>query len=105
MLNIFKHVREQLDGIKKDEHTAHLARDVQQLGHDLFFDMTGNPYSMSESDITGAPSLKHMQDTLRDLKKMYLPLISSQLRNLAVPKIEGQTKKVDFLVCRYKMKF
>lgn len=83
---VLQEAKELLEGIKSDESSQRLVGDFKELGHDLFF------------DVTGAPSMKHFSSTMQDMKKMYLPLLQRELHAVTLPAIEGITTKAEFAV-------
>lgn len=84
--DIFDNIRDLLNRFKEDETSQALADSVRKFVQDMSLDASGKP------------SIGAIQDSLQQLKNLLLPVMIKQMENIPVARIEGSTKKYDYVL-------
>lgn len=84
--DIFDNIRDLLNRFKEDETSQVLADSVRKFVQDMSLDASGKP------------SIGAIQDSLQQLKNLMLPVMIKQMENIPVARIEGSTKKYDYVL-------
>lgn len=84
--DVFDQLRVILMNIKNDSVSQDFSAKLQKFGADFAFDASGKP------------DLFVIQESLGQMRQILIPVLSRQLNNLPIPRVEGSNPKYDFAV-------